>query len=95
MELGFVVGTDVPVGEVVTPDDADRHVFGVVLLSVVLLSVVLRALVRSVISGFMGTGVFDTRENSARCSSSSRITCASATVNRFPIQLRGPAEKGQ
>lgn len=33
MELGFVVGTDVAPGDVVAPDDADRHVFGVVLVN--------------------------------------------------------------
>jgi len=33
LELGFVVGTDVAMGEVVAPDDADRHVFGVVLVN--------------------------------------------------------------
>lgn len=33
LELGFVVGTDVPMGTVVTPDDADRYVFGVVLVN--------------------------------------------------------------
>jgi fumarylacetoacetase len=33
LELGFVVGTGVPMGTVVAPDDADRHVFGVVLVN--------------------------------------------------------------
>jgi fumarylacetoacetase len=33
LELGFVVGTDVPMGQVVAPDDAADHVFGVVLVN--------------------------------------------------------------
>ncbi|WP_229023016.1 fumarylacetoacetate hydrolase family protein [Actinomarinicola tropica] len=33
LELGFVVGTAVPMGQVVAPDDADDHVFGVVLVN--------------------------------------------------------------
>jgi fumarylacetoacetase len=33
LELGFVVGTDVAMGQVVAPDDACDHVFGVVLLN--------------------------------------------------------------
>jgi fumarylacetoacetase len=33
MELGFVVGTGAAMGEVVTPDRADEHVFGVVLVN--------------------------------------------------------------
>ncbi len=33
LELGFVVGTDVAMGEVVPPDDAADHVFGVVLVN--------------------------------------------------------------
>jgi len=33
LELGFVVGTDVPRGKVVAPDDAGEHVFGVVLVN--------------------------------------------------------------
>ncbi len=33
LELGFVVGTDVPMGEVLAPDDAADHVFGVALVN--------------------------------------------------------------
>lgn len=33
LELGFVVGTGVPMGQVVVPDDADDHVFGVALVN--------------------------------------------------------------
>jgi fumarylacetoacetase len=33
LELGFVVGTDVAMGQVVAPDDAVDHVFGVVLVN--------------------------------------------------------------
>lgn len=33
LELGFVVGTDVPMGRVVAPDAAEDHVFGVVLVN--------------------------------------------------------------
>ncbi|MFP5321206.1 MAG: fumarylacetoacetate hydrolase family protein [Acidimicrobiia bacterium] len=33
LELGFVVGTDVAMGDVVAPDDAPDHVFGVVLVN--------------------------------------------------------------
>jgi len=33
LELGFVVGTGAAMGEVVAPDDADRHVFGVALVN--------------------------------------------------------------
>jgi fumarylacetoacetase len=33
LELGFVVGAGVPMGTVVAPDDADRHVFGVALVN--------------------------------------------------------------
>ncbi len=33
LELGFVVGTTVPMGTTVRPDEADRHVFGVVLVN--------------------------------------------------------------
>ncbi len=33
LELGFLVGTGVPMGEVVAPDDADDHVFGVALVN--------------------------------------------------------------
>jgi len=33
LELGFLVGTGVPMGEVIAPDDADQHVFGVTLVN--------------------------------------------------------------
>ncbi|HSP04882.1 MAG TPA: fumarylacetoacetate hydrolase family protein [Acidimicrobiales bacterium] len=33
LELGFLVGTGVPMGEVVAPDDAAEHVFGVALVN--------------------------------------------------------------